>query len=276
MLDQLYDKLYSTLEKSKKISSNKSLSLFFVNNVNQKGYKKKFNIFFNDKAALVYYNTSDLDDRIEIDKLSDEGYILKSRSLDNPNSYHITFKGIVEHEKKLFSNIMDLIVSEMDLRMFDNIDYKIDDREKVICYFLLVLGRISNKHKFNFAKGEEHEKRIEKRVLDDFKNISNTLLELGIIKKKLDWAARNQRNARVFISKVDVLPKTEIFKTQNGSWYLDLTNEMRKQVFRELLLPGFDMTNKFLLEDKITEDSTILCLEYELEKPDLSDFLKFI
>ena len=276
MLEKFYNKFESSLKKTKRFSSDK-ISLFFIQNINQRGYKKIFNQIFNDSDALIYYNTSEREDRREIKRLAEGGYVLKSKSLDSPNSYHITFKGIVEFEKINNPDIFSSIINQMDLIMFDNIEFKLDDREKIICYFLLVLGRIDSDHKFNFAKGKDYEKRISKRVLDDFKDISYTLLDLGVIENELDWELSNNSKARTFIQKVTDLPKTEIYKNQRGGpWYLDLSNEKRKQVFLELLLSNFDKKNKHLLEDKIARDVSLLCLVYNFEKPDLSNLLNGI
>lgn len=273
MLSEFYNKLYFTLRKTKKVSLNK-ISLFFVKNINQRGYKKIFNQIFNDSDSLIYYNTREKDERREIKRLLEEGYIIKSKSLDTPNSYHITFKGVIEFEKNENINIFGKIIVLIDEILFENVDLKLDDREKVICYFLLVLGRIDVNNKFNFAKGEDHEKRINDRVLDDFKQISSTLLELGIIEKELDWESRNNRNARTFIQKVCDLPKTEIYKSQKGGpKYLDLSNEKRRQVFLELFLSNFKKENKYKLEECIARDVALLCLNYKYKKPDLSNLL---
>ena len=273
MLSKFYEKLYFSLKekKVKEFPVNDTISLHFVKNVNKRGYDKIVKQLFHEKSVCIHFNTQHKADRDEIKRLEKAGFIMECTSPDLPNSFHITFKGIIEYEKEKFTEIYEMITNEIDKILFQEVKYTLNDKEKIICYFLLVLGRISKDNPFKLDRSKED------LAMKHFKQIQDVLLEFGIIDKELDWTISGNSNAFKFFSKIVQLNKTPIYKfSKGGPWFLDLSNERRKQIFRELFLVKFDRTKKYDFQQNISRISAGFCIDYGYPITDLSWFKNLI
>jgi len=280
MLDKFYNKLFNHIKKDNR--NIKSLSDFYLDNVNKKSFGKKFKSYFNNKNCLIRYASVNRADREKFDDLKNQNLIKLSNSLDYQNSFLITFKGILEFEKSQTDlDIIENIIEKIELKFSFESPNKINDYEKIIVYFLLATGASNSNKKFKFPV-----KQIEDFCYEHLKEISSKLFEIGIIKEDIltTGTAIKAKTARGVFGLIDNLSDTDLYTAGKGntssSFYLMIDNDARKELLKKLILNDTTakQTSEFIIN--LTQDSLNYFNKYtrfipELNHaPDLSDLIR--